>query len=119
MNGDTKNFREVKEYKSKVKPVILSLIVLLCLGLCLDGCSGFYILRKSKNILAALGGFVLLGILYIAGEGVAEWLHSKDKVTHPHHKRAFHLILLLLFVAIFIVLTGLIYKLFGWKWVWE
>jgi quinol-cytochrome oxidoreductase complex cytochrome b subunit len=81
--------------------VITLLIVLVVIGFIADAFSGFSLTRESRPWLAWLLGIVGLGTLYLLGEGVAEWIHSRDNISDPLVKRIFHLALLLVPVIVF------------------
>jgi hypothetical protein len=88
--------------------------VLLALGFMIDAFSGFYILRNAKSLSWSFGGLVLVAVFYLLGETCSEWISSKDDVSHPLHKRSFHLICLLLFAGAIIGACWFAFKLLGW-----
>ena len=87
--------------------------MLLIFGFMIDMFSGFYILRHSTSLYAGLAGLLLLSVFYLFGEAGAEWIHKKDEVTHPVHKRVFHLSLLLLYAVTIMATAGFLLNYFG------
>ena len=67
---------------------------------------GFPLTRESKSWAGWLFGILGLGALYLAGEGVAEWIHARDNVKDPLRKRVWHLALLLAVVVVFWVASA-------------
>ena len=70
-------------------------LLVLGLGLGMDACQGFSLLRGATSTSKGLGGLLGLGALYLLGEGAGEWIGSKDQVTNPLWKRVLHLLALL------------------------
>jgi len=108
---------ESEKYTGKsgtiLRTIAVGIIVLLLFGFLIDMFGGFYVLRYSKSLSAGLAGFLLLAVFYLLGEAGAEWIHSKDDVSHPLYKRAFHLLLLLLFVGLILTVIGVAFRYFG------
>jgi hypothetical protein len=82
-----------------LKTLAIGIVGLLLVGLLLDAFNGFFILRNVKSATWGVGGLILFALIYLLGEAGAEWITSKDKVSHPLHKRVFHLSLLLGFAS--------------------
>jgi hypothetical protein len=99
---------------SKIKIALIVIFVFICFGLLLDAFNGFYILRNAKSLLWGVVGLIVLAIFYFIGEAGSEWINSKDNVSHPLQKRAFHLLLLLCFAASVMVVCGFVFKWLGW-----
>jgi hypothetical protein len=94
-------YNNLKPDRLKIKHIISCLLLVIFVGLLWDGTSGFPILRESSGVLTAIGSLFVLGILYICGEGLGEWVGSKDKTSQPLLRRIFNLFLLLLFIVLF------------------
>jgi len=99
---------------SKIKIALIVIFAFISLGLLLDAFNGFYILRNAKSLLWSVVGLIVLAIFYFIGEAGSEWINSRDKVSHPLHKRAFHLLLLLCFAGGVMVACGFVFKWLGW-----
>ena len=105
-------FLRKKRGNSKIKIAAIAILVLLIFGLMIDAFNGFYILRNAKSLVWGIGlrnakslvwgigGLILLSLFYLVGEATSEWINSKDDVSHPLHKRVFHLFVLLCFAGI-------------------
>lgn len=99
--------------KSFLRKALITIIVFLIFGLLIDLFSGFYVLRHSKNIYVGLAGLIILAIFALIGEAGSDWIGSKDDVKHPLYKRAFHLLVLLLFGGFMLVVLWLTLKYLG------
>lgn len=64
------------------------------IGLLYDAYNGFLVLRNSKSIYGIISGLMVTVILAFVGEYFSEVINTKDKVTDPLYKRAFHLAIL-------------------------
>lgn len=102
--------------KAIIRFSVILFLVLLALGFMIDAFNGFYILRTAKTVSWSAGGLLLVSLFYLLGEAGSEWISSKDDVSHPLHKRVFHLICLVLFAGAIIAACWIIFKLLGW---WE
>ena len=98
-----------------MKVVGYLLVALLVGGVALDALQGFYFIRTAKTPLLAFVGLIVLGILYLLGEIVSDWINSKDKKTNPLYLRAFHLILLLGTVGLIVCGGWYLLGLLGWE----
>jgi hypothetical protein len=96
-----------------LKNIAIGIILLLTIGFFVDLFRGFYILKHSQSIYAGLSGLLIIAILYVTGEAGSKWIDSKDNVTHPFYKRAFHLFLLLLFAGLVLIVLWLVLKSLG------
>jgi ABC-type branched-subunit amino acid transport system permease subunit len=105
--------KQIKRASPILKKAAVAVFVLLVFGFLIDLFSGFYVLRHSKSIYAGLAALVVVAIFYTLGEGDSEWIGGKDDVTHPLHKRAFHLLLLLLFGGLVLVMMWFALKNLG------
>ena len=85
--------------KQTIKAILIGIIVLPLIGVLYDAYSGFYVLRNSKSIYGIIAGLMVTVILAFVGEYFSEVINSKDKITGPLYKRAFHLIILLAVVG--------------------
>jgi len=85
---------------SILRALLLSIIILFAFGFLIDLFSGFYVLTHAKSIYAGLAGLLIVAIFYLIGESGSEWIGGKDDITHPLYKRAFHLLVLLLFAGL-------------------
>ena len=99
---------------SKIKIALIIIFAFILFGLLLDAFNGFYILRNAKSLLWGVAGLILLAIFYFIGEAGAEWINSKDNVSHPLQKRACHLLLLLCFAGSVMVVCGFLFRWLGW-----
>ncbi len=70
-------------------------LLLLAMGLLSDLYLGLPVSHGAKSVLPWLGGILGLGSLCLLGEGAADWVHARDKVTDPLWRRVLHLITLL------------------------
>lgn len=102
-------FKRLRGDKSHLKVILIGIAFLLFIGLLLDAFSGFYIIKHSKSIYGGIAGLFLISLFYLFGEAGAERINSKDDVSHPLHKRVFHLFLLLFFAGIVITLCWLLF----------
>ena len=75
-------------------------VVLGLVGFTTDLFSGLPLTRGSTSWVGWLLGILGLGVLYLIGEGAAEWIHGRDAVTDPLWLRALHLGLLLAAVLV-------------------
>ena len=75
-------------------------IVILVMGLGVDMCSGLPLSQGARSPQAWLAGILALGALAILGDGVGEFIGSRDKVTDPLWRRALHLVALLAFAGV-------------------
>jgi hypothetical protein len=100
---------------SKLKVVGLVLVALLIGGIALDGLTGFDFIRSAKNPLIAVLGLLVLGVMYILGEIVSEWINKKDKKSNPLYLRAFHLMLLLSAAGVIVYFGMTLLALIGWE----
>ena len=107
-------FHRIKSGNSKIKIAVIAIIVLLFLGLLIDAFAGFYVLRNAKSIFWGVVGLFILSLFYLIGEAISEWISSKDKVSHPLYKRAFHLLILLCFAGGVMVACWFVFKWLGW-----
>lgn len=104
----------IKGSNSKIRIALILVIGLILFGLLLDAFEGFYILRNAKSWIWGIVGLIILSLFYGIGEAVAEWIGSKDDVSHPLYKRVLHLLMLLLFAGIVMVACGFMFKWLGW-----
>ncbi len=95
------------------RTLVIGAVVLPLFGLLFDAFNDFYVLRHSKSIYGAFAGLVLLAVLYLLGEAGATWVGSKDKVSHPLHKRVFHLFLMLAYTVLIVVAAWAAFKSLG------
>ena len=102
-------FKRLGGERSNLKGIFIGIAFLLFIGLLLDAFSGFYIIKHSKSIYGGIAGLFLISLFYLFGEAGAGWINSKDDVSHPLHKRVFHLFLLLLFTGTVIALCWLLF----------
>ncbi len=86
---------------SKIKPILIGIIVLPLIGLMYDAYSGFHVLRNSKSIYGIIAGLMVTVIVAFVGEYVSEVINAKDKVSDPLCKRVF--LLFILFVSVGVV----------------
>lgn len=86
--------------RSKIKPILIGIMVLPLIGLLYDAYSGFHVLRNSKSIYGIITGLMVTVVLALVGEYVSELINTKDKVSDPLYKRVFLLFILLVFVCI-------------------
>jgi hypothetical protein len=93
--------------------VAIGAAFLLLLGFLIDAFSGFYVFSHSKSVYAGCAGLTLLSVFYLLGEMGSNWINSKDKTTHPLHKRIFHLLLLLIYAALIMLVAGAAFKYIG------
>ena len=100
---------------SKLKTVSFVLLALLIGGLALDALNGFYFIRTAKTPLLAFVGLIVLGVLYLLGEIIADRINAKDKKTNPLYLRMFHLILLLGTVGLVVGAAWYLLGLLGWE----
>jgi hypothetical protein len=77
--------------------------LLLVVGLAVDLSDGLPMLRSSRSWAAWLVAIVVVGALELLGEGAAEWVNKRDRVTHPLWKRSARLVLLLSVGSLFAV----------------
>ena len=103
-----------KKNRSRVKIAVVAILVLLALGLMIDAFSGFYILKNARSLGWGIGGLLIVALFYLIGEAGSGWIDSKDDVSHPLHKRAFHLSLLITFVGAIMVIVGYVLNKMGW-----
>lgn len=116
---ERKFLKRYKNDSSNFKSIAILIVSLLFFGILIDAFNGFHIIRKAKSIFMGILGLFILALFYIVGEGVSEWINSKDHVSHPLHKRVFHLLLLLLSVGIVMTLAYFIFKYLGWEISWH
>ena len=109
----TEPIKYVKKSRSTLRIIAIGIIALLIFGFLIDLFSGFYILRNSKSIYAGLAGLFLLAAFYLIGEAGGDWISSKDDVSYPLYKRAFHLAMLLIYAGIIMMAGWLILNYFG------
>ncbi len=102
-------FKRQRGERSNLKVILIGIAFLLFIGLLFDAFSGFYIIKHSKSIYGGIAGLFLFSLLYLFGEAGAEWINSKDDVSHPLYKRVFHLFILLLFTGTVIALCWLLF----------
>ena len=95
-----------------IKTILIGIVILPLFGLLYDAYSGFNVLRNSKSIYGITVGLMVTVILALAGEYVSEVINSKDKVTDPLYKRAFHLFILLASAAVIGFLYWFIFHYF-------
>jgi len=107
-------FLRQKKDNSKVKIAVIAVLVLLLFGLMIDAFSGFYILRNARSLGWGIGGLMLLSIFYLVGEAGSGWINSKDDVSHPLHKRVFHLVVLICFASVVMAACWYMFKKLGW-----
>lgn len=98
--------------KQRIKSVLLCIIVLPLIGLLYDALNGFQILRNTRSIYGAVAGLIMSVIFVISGEYVVELIGKKDKVSDPLYKRVFHLLALLVSVAVVWVLYLVVFHYF-------
>jgi hypothetical protein len=94
-----------------VRVVIGVAFLLLAMGLMTDLFLGLPVSHGAKSVLPWLGGILGLGSLCLLGEGAADWIHGRDKVTDPLWRRVLHLMQLLAFCAAGSFLIWLLLKL--------
>jgi hypothetical protein len=111
MNSDA-NQQHAKS-NSILRTIVIGVIILLAFGFLIDLFSGFYILIHSKSIFAGLGGLLIFSIFYLIGEAGSGWISGKDEVAHPLYKRAFHLLVLLVFAGLVLTVLWFVLKSFG------
>ena len=105
-------FNKAKPEKNKIwARLLFCSILILFVGVLADALMGFPILKNSQSLFSGLGGILLLGVLYILGEGAGYWAGSKDDVSQPIGKRIINLFLLLLITGIFCVIFYYVFKL--------
>jgi len=75
-------------------PIAL-LVALLVAGWLYDPIMAYQLLKNSNNIWGWLLGSLFLGIIGFIGEGIFNWIESKDGVAHPLYLRFFHLIMVI------------------------
>lgn len=85
-------------------------MLLLALGFGTDACMGFPLSRDTASVPKWLAGLLGLGALYLLGEGAAEWIGSREKVTDPLWKRVFHLQAMLALWAALMLVAWLVLK---------
>ena len=107
-------FLRQKRGNSKIKIAAIAILALLIFGLMIDAFNGFYILRNAKSLVWGIGGLILLSLFYLVGEATSEWINSKDDVSHPLHKRVFHLFVLLCFAGVVMAACWFVFKKLGW-----
>jgi len=107
-------FLRQKSGNSKIKIAAIAILALLIFGLMIDAFNGFYILRNTKSLVWGIGGLILLSLFYLIGEIGSEWINSKDDVSHPLHKRVFHLFVLLCFAGVVMAACWFVFKRLGW-----
>ena len=73
----------------------LLLLALIACGFVTDLVFGLPLLFSSRSWTVWVLGSIVLGALYLVGEGGGEWINSRDQVDHPLWKRLWHLGLLL------------------------
>jgi hypothetical protein len=59
----------------------------------------------KRSVGAWLLGTLALGVLYLAGEVIGDWIHRRDKTTDPLGRRVLNLLLLLAFAGIGLVIA--------------
>ena len=89
-----------RETPSWIKRIIVVVLFLLFLGVLLDAYTGFSLIRQSSSILGGIGTLLILGVLYLFGEGVGELVSGIDKVDQPLWRRTLNLVVLLSAVAL-------------------
>lgn len=103
----------------KVRPnsifriIVIAVIALLAFGFLIDLFSGFYVLSHAKSIYAGLAGLLIVAIFYLRGETGSEWISGEDDVAQPLYKRAFHLLVLLLFAGLVLTVMWFALKYLG------
>jgi len=102
-----------KPNNSKIKIVAIAIVSLLILGLIIDAFNGFCIFRNAKSLTWGIGGLFLVSLFYIIGEFGSDWINSKDDISHPLYKRAFHLLLLLCFAGLIMAVCWFVLKKLG------
>ena len=86
--------------------IVLFVVLLGVVGFMTDMFSGLPLMHGSGSWAGWLFGILGLGALYLAGEAVAEWIHSRDSTRNPLWKRVWHLALLLASVVVFWVASA-------------
>jgi amino acid transporter len=109
---DHKKTKMNQTKKQTIKTILIGIIVLPLIGVLYDAYSGFHVLRNSKSIYGIIAGLMVTVILALVGEYFSEVINSKDKVTDPLYKRAFHLIILLAVVGAVGFLYWFIFRYF-------
>jgi hypothetical protein len=99
--------------RAVLKYIAIVVIFMLAIGFIIDLFSGFYILRRSQSVYAGLAGLLIMAMLFVMGEAGSEWIGSKEDITYPLYKRAFHLFLLLLFAGLALVMMWFALKNLG------
>ena len=99
-HNEKESFLSKKIGTSKLKVAAIAILSLCIFGLIIDAFNGFYILRTAKSFFWGISGLILLSLFYLIGEASAEWINSKDDVSHPLLKRFFHLFILLCIAAV-------------------
>jgi hypothetical protein len=62
-------------------------LLVLAMGLVTDLFLGLPVSHGARSVLPWLGGILGLGSLCLLGEGAADWIHARDKVTDPLWRR--------------------------------
>jgi hypothetical protein len=109
---DHKKRKMNQRIKQTIKPILIGIIVLPLIGLLYDAFNGFYVMRNSKSIYGIIAGLIVTVFLVFAGEYVSEVINTKDKVSDPLYKRAFHLFVLLASVGVVLFLYWFIFHYF-------
>ena len=99
-----------RETPNWIRRTIVGVLFLLFFGVLLDAYTGFSVIRKSSSILGGIGTLLMLGVLYLFGEGVGELVSGIDKVGQPLWRRTLNLVVLLSAVAL---VCGLFYYAFS------
>lgn len=81
-----------------LKTALIIVVIIGMVGFINDATSGFYILKKSNNMVSAAFGLVAFGAIYMIGEVFVDSINKKDKASNSIIKRLFYL-----FIIIFII----------------
>lgn len=98
---------------SRLKVAGYALAALLVGGVSLDALNGFYFIRTSKTPLLSFLGLIVLGVIFLLGEIVSDWINSKDKKANPLYVRAFNLVLLIGAAGVIVCVGWYVLSLLG------
>lgn len=98
---------------SKLKPVVVGIVLLLLVGLLFDALDGFPVLKHSRSMYGMVIGLTLTAIFAGLGEYLSHYIDARDKGSHPLPRRAFHLLLLLASLAVVGLSYWFTFRYFG------